>query len=254
MRIELIARGTNANIGRQRAGSRRGRRPVGRRRQREGHRPAVRAGRCRGPVPGGQQRRPHRRESPRKVRSASRALGGVQPEYRLDHRQRCGGRPHRVASGDRRSGESQRLHPEPQGIGQGPSHHAVPHHARPRAGGAAGQGQDRHDRARHRAGLRRQSSSAGRAHAGHPRSRGLPRAGHDHHAGQGRSDGQGLRPGRQPSGRRVRALHRGGGIASPLCRRHQPAALELAARTTSGCFWKGPRGPCSTWTTAPIPT
>ena len=55
-----------------------------------------------------------------------------------------------LRDGDRRSREPEGHHPGPQDLGQGASHHAVPHHAGPRAGGAAGQGQDRHHRPRHR--------------------------------------------------------------------------------------------------------
>ena len=55
---------------------------------------------------------------------------------------------------------------------------------------AAGQGQDRHHRAGHRPGLRRQGRPPGRAHAGRARSRGVPRAGDGRHAGQGRGHGR----------------------------------------------------------------
>ncbi len=92
---------------------------------------------------------------------------------------------------------------QPQGLGQGPPHHAVPHHARPRAG---------------EPGWARARSAPPAAASARPTPTRRPAQGvrmqdildpagfrervHDHHAGQGRGHGQGLRPGRQPAWKR----------------------------------------------------
>ena len=198
------------------------RRPVGRRRQGQGHRPARRPRRLRGQVPGRQQRRPHRRHRRRELRPAPAAVGGALPARRAGHRQRRGDRPGGAARGDRRPGGPRRGLLQAADLGRRAPDHAVPPGAGQGHRAVPGQLPDRHHRARHRPGLRRQDRPGrdprpGPVRPRHPGQEARPGA-----ARQEPDPDQGLQP---PWHRREGCRRRVPGICRtppPLRGRHRP--------------------------------
>ena len=244
-------------IRRRRARSRRDRRrPVGRRRQRQGHRPALRAGRCRGPLPGRQQRRPHGRERAGQVRAPPRAVRHLQSRdvwpssaTAWSSIRRCCG-PRSTIS---RAGTS-----PPRGLrslGQGAPDHAVPHHcstacrrrgwARARsAPPAAASARRTPTRLPGRAcACRTCSTPKGfrervMAPCG-PRSELLAKA-YDQDV--------------SPSGSGVRRVPADGRDRCAPTWKTPACCCGTRCARTSACCSKAPRAPCSTSTTAPIPS
>jgi hypothetical protein len=142
------------------------RRPVGRRRQGEGHRHARRAcRRCRA-LSGWQQCRPHDRARRADVEAPSDAVGDPASRQAVCDRQRGGDRPEGADRRARRVAAPSRGHALPADLGQRAPDHALPPDARPRRRGQAGQAGDRYHPPRDRAVLCRQGRPVGHPHAG----------------------------------------------------------------------------------------
>ena len=141
----------------------RGRLPVGRRRQGQDRRLAVRAGRHRRPLPGRPQCRPHAGDQRHHLQALAAALRRGAAGEAVDHRQRCGARSARA---DRRDRTAQGT----QGVSghAGQSAHRREHAADPAAASRARRDPrirqcgdpHRHHAPRHRPGLRGQSRPA----------------------------------------------------------------------------------------------
>ena len=217
------------------ARSRADRRPVGRRGQGQGHRPARWARPLRRPLPGRQQRRPHGdHPGRREVRAAPDPVGHPDAGLHAGHRQRRRHRPRGADRRDRRPGGAGRGHLAPDHLrGRAPDHAAPPgpgqgHRALP------GQAQDRHHRPRHRPRLRRQGRPHRHPRAGPAGPRDPAAEARGHAAGEEPDPGQGLQPQghRRRRGRRgVRRLRR---AAQAPHRRHPPAAGQGARRRRVG--------------------
>ena len=183
------------------------RRPVGRRGQGQGDRPARRPGRLLREVQRRQQRRPHDRDRRREVRPAPAAERHPHPVGHAGHRQRRRHRPRRPVRRDRHARAARHRHLPAHRQRQRARHRELPPHDRQGRRALPRQGEDRHDRPRHRPGVRRQDVADRRARAGplrreDPAAEGRGRAGAEEPAA-----GQDL----QPRGDRRRAT------SSPNC-------------------------------------
>ena len=138
-----------------------GRRPVGRRRQRQGHRHARRACRCHRALSGRQQRRPHDRARRHDLEAAPDAVGDPASRQAVRDRQRGGDRPQGADRRARRAAAARRGDQRAADLGQRPPDHALPHAAGPRGRGQARQARDRDHPPGHRSLLRRQGGAAG---------------------------------------------------------------------------------------------
>ena len=137
-----------------------GRRPVGRRRQGKGDRPARRAGGCSRAIPGREQRRPHDRSRPADVQAAPDPVGHPPQEHAVRDRERRGDRSAGSDRRARRAPPAAGRHAIAADLGQRPPDHALPHDARPRRRGEARQAADRDHQAGHRPVLCRQGGAA----------------------------------------------------------------------------------------------
>ena len=227
-------------------------RPVGRRREGEGHRPARRAGRPRDPLPGRQQRRPHDRPRRRGVQVPPDPVRHPLPRQAVRDRQRRRDRPAGAARGDRGAQAPRHRRQRPADLRQRAPDHAVPRAARPRRRGAARQAADRHHAARHRPLLRRQGRAARHPRAG-PARREDP-AQEDH--GGARAQAPAAAAVRE--GPRARPAHDDRGVrhlrppARAVHRRHGADRLATRSSAAGSSCSRARRARCSTSTTAPI--
>ena len=136
------------------------RRPVGRRGQGQGHRPARRPHRRDRPLPGRQQRRPHDRPRRRDLQVPPDPVRDPALGQDLRDRQRGRPRPAHPARGDRRPAPSRRRRRQPEDLGQRPPDHALPRAARHGRRAEARQALAGDDAARDRPLLRRQGAAA----------------------------------------------------------------------------------------------
>ena len=177
--------------------------------------------------------------------------GALSPNADDRDRQRRRGRPEGAARRDRRARRARRRRVPPAHLRRRAPDHAAPPGAGPGRRALPRLGPDRHHRAGHRPGVRRQGRpdghpGAGPARPGHPAQE--ARAGA---AGEEPDPVQGL----QPQGDRRRRGGRGvpgvRGAAAPVHRRHPARSCGTRSSAARPCCWRAPRPPCSTWTTAP---
>ena len=208
------------------ARDRRTRRPVGRRGQGQGDRPAHHRGRHRllRPHQRRPQRRPHHRGQRREVRHPPAAQRHPDAGLHLGHRQRRRRLAGGALPGARRADRARRADGSAGGQRQRARDRVVPLHGRQGHRALPRQQQDRHDGTRHRSGVRRQDQP-GRHPGGRPLRREDP-------ARQGRGGAGGQEPpadqGLQPAGDHRRGGRRGApGVrraAAADGRRHLAAA------------------------------
>ena len=129
---------------------------------------------ARGALPGRPQRRPHAGDQRQEDRAAPDSLGNPARRRDLLHRQRRRAVAESAVRGDGRARASRhRSAASPAHLGSVPADPAVSHRARSRARSGDGRGEDRHDRPRHRPGLRRQGRAPRDPRAGPVRARAL---------------------------------------------------------------------------------
>ena len=252
---------------------------MGRRGQGKGHRPAGRPYRRDRPLPGRQQRRPHDRPRRGEVQVPPDPVRHPALRQGLRDRQRRRARPEDPARGDRRPAPARRRRRQPEDLRQRPPDHALPRAARYGGRAEAGQALAGDDPARHRPLLRRQGAEARHPRPGparredpahqDPHGAGAQAAGAARTLGAAAQAAQGGRRGGRPGGR---AGCRGGRRPAPRParddrgtrqlrpppraphRRHGAALLGHAGLGSGPSSSRGPRQPCSTSTTAPIPS
>src|SRR6266545_2026865 len=156
------------------------------------------------------------------------------PAHHHADRRRRGGRPRRAAGRAGRPGGAGHLHRQPQGLGQRAPDHAVAQGARQARRALSRQQQDRHHRAWHRPGLRRQGRAARHPRAGPARPQDPGPEGRGGPARAQPPARQGLQPvavRRRGGGRGVHDLCRG---AAPADRRHLAVPVEGAPGRQAG--------------------
>ena len=236
-----------------RAGHRRRRRPVGRRGQGQGHRPAGQGARLRRALPGRSQRRPHRRRRRRALRPAADPERDPLRPRRAGHRQRRRRRPADAVRRDRRARVARRLVRPPAGVEPRPPDLPVAPGPRRHRRGDARRRQDRHHAEGHRPGLRRQGP------AGRParRRRADPPSFAEHVKARAVAENRELEAaGGEPLDvdeivDRFAAL---GARLAPVRRRHRRRCCTTRSPAASTCCSRARRRPSSTSTTARIRT
>lgn len=192
------------------------RRPVGRRGQGQGDGPAGRTVRLGRPLPGRQQRRPHRRHAGRsRLRAEAHPVRDPVPGREERDRQRGRREPRGADRGEGGPGAARRRHLRPADLGRLAPDHAVPRGDRPRHRALPGQGQDRHHRPRHRPGVPGQGRPGRRPRRGPARREDPAPEGRGRARAEEPDPGQGLQPARA-------GLQRG--------RRHRLGAVEGVRR------------------------
>ncbi len=201
----------------------RSRHSVGRRRQRQGGRLSRGSHGLRGPIPGRQQRGPHRHRRGSAAEVAADPLGHPVPAHHIGDRRRRRGRSSAPDEGDGCGPRDRRRCLAARRERQRAHDHALPPRTREGHGALPRQERARHDETRYRAGVRRQGRAHRPAHPGPVRREDLPREVRRRAAREEPDPHQDL----QPPATRCRAHRRGVHVA----RRARPAACGRHERT-----------------------